>query len=123
MRRPVRDTRRRPSAVSGHRLALALSDGMQTLKHFMSAHFHQDWFDEYSGSWEDAVDDFVEREPTRIVEALADIDSIRVTSDAELARLLDSIGNYYWPGDAPNAHTVWLSGIRNRLAAAAAGEE
>ena len=56
----------------------------------MAAYFHQDWWEEYDGSWKAAAEDF--------------------------ARRLDAMGNYRSPGDSPTAHVDWLNDILLLLA-------
>jgi hypothetical protein len=90
---------------------------MENLRQLMAAYFHQDWYDDYGGSWEAAVDDFARREPSRIKGATADIASLMRTKhdDAELVQALDALGNFYWAGDDPASYREWLIGIRARL--------
>jgi hypothetical protein len=91
---------------------------LAALKHLMSAYFHQDWFDEYEGSWRMAVEDFARRSPERVPALSREIDSVlhgRPT-DRQVARLLDELGNFRDPGDEPQAHLGWLESIRSMLA-------
>ena len=90
---------------------------MDDLRHLMAAYFHQDWWDEYDGSWESGVHDFARRSPQRVPGLLHDIDTLldEQLTDDELGRRLDDLGNYRHPGDSPSAHIVWLQCIRQLL--------
>lgn len=91
---------------------------MENLRQLMAAYFHQDWFDEYSGSWEQAVDDFALREPERVAGVRNEIQQLLSSSstDSDIDSALDSLGNYRWPGDAPTAYRDWLCSMWERLA-------
>jgi hypothetical protein len=93
---------------------------MENLRHLMSAYFHQDWWDEYAGSWTAAVDDYMRRSPGRAQGLLDEISLLLASErdDATVARILDELGNYRSPGDSPTAHLDWLEQIRERVAAA-----
>lgn len=88
------------------------------LKHLMAAYFHQDWCDEYEGSWRMAVEDFARRSPERVPALSGEIDSVLhgQPTDVHVARLLDELGNHRDPGDEPQAHLGWLEDIRYMLA-------
>ena len=90
---------------------------MENLRHLMAAYFHQDWWSEYDGSWESAVDDFVRREPRRVAGAAGEIASLLddAASDQSLGEALDALGNFRDPGSAPDAHRSWLVELRDRL--------
>jgi hypothetical protein len=96
---------------------------METLRQLMSAYFHQDWSDEYGGTWQVAVDDFIRREPDRLsalkLELAELLDS--TTDDAALGARLDALGSYYWPGDAAHAHREWVTAIRDHVTSATGG--
>ncbi len=94
---------------------------MENLRQLMAAYFHQDWWDEYDGSWEGAVDDFARREPHRVAPAIDEITLLLGAgdSDATVGERLDAMGNYRHPGEEPNAHATWLKQIRERLVQAA----
>lgn len=97
---------------------LGLMRNMKNLRQLMAAYFHQDWWDEYGGVWESAVDDFARREPRRVggaAQEIADLLDSNVESDEVLGRTLDALGNFRDPGDAPDAHIVWLREVRERL--------
>src|SRR5687768_15201547 len=97
---------------------------MENLRQLMAAYFHQDWWDEYDGSWESAVDDFVRREPSRVAATRDEVVSL-LTSDASdqaLGGTLDDLGNFRDPGDAPDAHRRWLVALRDRLTESAASQ-
>lgn len=90
---------------------------MENLRQLMAAYFHQDWWDEYGGAWESAVDDFARREPHRVAAATQEIAELlkKAESDEAVGRTLDALGNCRDPGAAPDANTAWLLGIRDRL--------
>ena len=92
---------------------------MDELRHLMSAYFHQDWVDEYVGSWQDAVDDFVRRSPDRVVPAATQADALLTEplSNDELGRRLYDLGNYRHAGDEPDAYASWLREVAERLRA------
>ena len=90
---------------------------MENLRQLMAAYFHQDWWDEYDGSWERAVDDFLRREPHRVAVTIEEITVLLDSGDADsvVGETLDALGNYRHPGEEPDAHTRWLRQIRERL--------
>ena len=90
---------------------------MENLRQLMAAYFHQDWWDEYGGAWESAVDDFARREPHRISGATDEIATLLKTADSDgaVGRALDDLGNFRDPGPAPDANAEWLAQIRDRL--------
>ncbi|WP_107771067.1 contact-dependent growth inhibition system immunity protein [Nocardioides sediminis] len=87
------------------------------LSQLLGAYFHQDWHDEYGGSWEAAVDDFARREPSRVRGVTAEIATLMRTthSAAELKKALDGLGNFYWAGDDSESYSEWLRNIKARL--------
>jgi hypothetical protein len=91
--------------------------GYPALSQLLSAYFHQDWHDEYRGSWEVAVDDFARREPSRVHGATAEIENLMRTAHdaAELKEALDALGNFYWAGDGSDSYSEWLRAIKIRL--------
>lgn len=90
---------------------------MDNLRHLMTAYFHQDWWDEYGGSWRSAVADFAARAPERLPALEVEIAGLldRHLTDAEVSLLLDEMGNFRHPGDEPDAHICWLRDIRALL--------
>jgi hypothetical protein len=90
---------------------------MDDLRQLMAAYFHQDWWEEYGGAWESAVDDFARREPHRIAGAADEITTLLTSADSDEAvgRALDDLGNFRDPGPAPDAHAAWLREVRDRL--------
>ena len=64
---------------------------MDNLEHLMSAYFHQDWWEEYDGSWHAAVQDFARRSPERVPGLKTEISSLlrRGIEDDEAAGLLN----------------------------------
>lgn len=90
---------------------------MENLRQLMAAYFHQDWWDEYQGRWESAVDDFVRREPHRVAGTTDEIEDLLKTaeSDQRLGQVLDDLGNFRDAGDAPDAHRSWLIELTARL--------
>ena len=90
---------------------------MENFRQLMSAYFHQDWWDEYRGTWESAVDDFACREPHRIAGATDEIATLlkNAGSDEAVGRALDDLGYFRDPGPAPHANAEWLAQIRDRL--------
>lgn len=95
---------------------------MENLRQLMAAYFHQDWYDEYGGSWEAAVDDFARRAPSRVEGATSEIATLLRTAptDVDLARALDELGNFYWAGDDPGSYVAWLNDVKARLEAGTA---
>ena len=93
---------------------------MENLRQLMAAYFHQDWWDEYDGSWEGAVDDFARREPHRVPATIEEITVLLDADDSDTAvgETLDALGNYRHAGEEPDAHSTWLRQIRERLAQA-----
>ena len=91
---------------------------MENLRQLMAAYFHQDWWDEYGGSWERAVDDFARREPHRVSGARDDIRQLldESGSDDAIGSVLDDLGNFRNPGAAKDANRAWLTEINQRLA-------
>ena len=92
---------------------------MKNLRQLMAAYYHQDWWDEYDGSWEAAVDDFVRREPDRVSRTIDEIDALLAASPSEdeLDKALEELGNYRTPGDGAHAYLEWMNAIRARLVA------
>ena len=90
---------------------------MENLRQLMAAYFHQDWYDEYGGSWEAAVDDFARREPSRVDGATTEIATLMRTthSGAEMVQALAALGNFYWAGDDADSYSEWLRSIKTRL--------
>lgn len=90
---------------------------MENLRQLMAAYFHQDWYDEYHGSWQSAVDDFVRREPARAGSVCDEIAQLigEAPDEAALRSSLASLGNYYWPGDGPRSYRDWLLAILDRI--------
>ena len=90
---------------------------MENLRQLMAAYFHQDWSEEYDGSWEVAVDDFMRREPSRVAHTRAEIATLLgdTDDDGELGRALEALGNYYWPGEGTEPHRQWLVQVESRL--------
>lgn len=90
---------------------------MENLKHLMAAYFHQDWWEEYGGSWTAALEDFVHRAPDRVPNTIKEISQVLETrpSDGDVARLLDEMGSYRDPGPESTAHVDWLTEIREML--------
>lgn len=90
---------------------------MENLKHLMTAYFHQDWWEEYDGSWAAALEDFVHRAPDRVPSTIAEISQVleAAPSESDVARLLDEMGSYRDPGPEPTAHIDWLTEIRETL--------
>jgi CdiI immunity protein len=90
---------------------------MDNLRQLMAAYFHQDWYDEYGGSWEAAVDDFARRAPSRVAGTKAEIATLlrTTTSDAELVETLDALGNFYSAGEDRGSYRAWLESIEARL--------
>lgn len=90
---------------------------MDNLRQLMAAYFHQDWYDEYRGSWQSAVDDFARREPDRVGAAREEISQLLAKHPDERAlhTALRELGNYCWPGDEPHAYARWLRDIDDRL--------
>ncbi len=87
------------------------------LHQLMAAYFHQDWWHEYGGIWESAVDDFARREPHRVSGAIEEIAALLACaeSDQVVGRTLDDLGNFRDPGSEPEAHRTWLRQISERL--------
>ena len=98
---------------------------MDNLRQLMAAYFHQDWWDEYGGAWESAVDDFVRREPDRVAAARIELTALLDDSESDhpLGDALDALGNFRDPGDAPDAHWTWLVELRDRLVQPAGASE
>ena len=92
---------------------------MKNLRQLMAAYLHQDWWDEYDGSWEAAVDDFARREPERVRHTIEEIDVLLSAgrSERDLGLALEELGNYRDPGEGDHAYRDWLLGIRARLVA------
>jgi hypothetical protein len=90
---------------------------MDNLRQLMAAYFHQDWFDEYGGSWQAAVEDFARRETSRVEGAVAELSTLTRTTptDVELVEALDALGSFYWAGDDPAAYRAWLEEIKALL--------
>ena len=90
---------------------------MDNLRQLMAAYFHQDWWDEYGGMWESAVDDFAHCEPQRIAGVVQEIAALLESagSDAAVGQALDDLGNFRDPGDGQDANRAWLVQIRARL--------
>lgn len=91
---------------------------MENLRQLMAAYFHQDWSDEYGGSWEAAVDDFARREPHRAGGVIVEIARLLESHQSEdaLGQALDDLGNCRDAGDANDAYRSWLIEINQRLA-------
>ena len=90
---------------------------MSDLRQLMAAYFHQDWWDEYAGSWEAAVDDFANREPGRVDGTVKEIGALLDAnrSEQDLSETLEALGNFRNPGEGEHAYQNWLAGIRARL--------
>ena len=86
---------------------------MDNLRQLMAAYFHQDWSDEYGGSWQAAVEDFARREPSRVEGAATEVATLLRTThnDVELVEALDALGSFYWAGDDPAMYRAWLEEI------------
>ena len=98
---------------------------MDDLRQLMAAYFHQDWWEEYGGAWESAVDDFARREPHRIAGAADEITTLLTSADSDEAvgRALDDLGNFRDPGPAPDANAAWLREVRDRLITSAGAHQ
>jgi hypothetical protein len=90
---------------------------MNDLRHLMAAYFHQDWWDEYHGSWRAALTDYVQRAPERVPGLVADISTLLAgdPKDGDVATTLEEMGNYRSPGSSPTAHLDWLKEILREL--------
>lgn len=90
---------------------------MKNLRQLMAAYFHQDWWEEYDGSWEAGVADFARRAPERVPGLIEEIDTLLASAPSEdkVAQVLDDLGNYRDPGGSPTAHLDWLKAIRDSL--------
>lgn len=90
---------------------------MENLRQLLAAYFHQDWHDEYDGSWESAVDDFVRRESDRAPGARDEISQLLAEGGSEgaLPNTLDCLGSYYWAGDEPRDYRDWLLAVKARI--------
>lgn len=95
---------------------------MDNLRHLMTAYFHQDWWDEYGGSWSAGVSDFARRSPDRVPGLITEITALLESdpSEADAAGLLKELGNYRAPTTSPTAHLDWLHSILDMLAPGAA---
>ena len=93
---------------------------MENLRHLMAAYFHQDWWEEYDGSWVGAVDDYARRAPERVPCLLTEIDALlaAVPDEPTLGRTLTELGNYRSVGESPTAYRDWLRDIRAHLSSA-----
>ncbi|PKH37532.1 hypothetical protein SAMN05192575_101522 [Nocardioides alpinus] len=91
---------------------------MEDLRQLMAAYFHQDWWAEYDGLWESAVDDFARREPDRVAGASDQIHALLDEDEADeaLGQTLDDLGNFYDAGHAPGANRAWLQQVGEQLA-------
>ena len=83
----------------------------------MAAYFHQDWWDEYDGSWRAALADYVHRAPERVPGLVADISTLLSgdPTDEDVARTLEEMGNYRSPGRSSTASIDWLIDILSEL--------
>lgn len=90
---------------------------MHDLQHLMAAYFHQDWWEEYDGSWLAALADYVDGAPERVSGLVADI-SMLLSADPteeEVPTALEKMGNYRSAGSPPTAHIDWLRDILSEV--------
>ncbi len=85
----------------------------------MAAYFHQDWWDEYGGSWRAAVADYVHRAPERVRGLVEEISTLLAgdPTDEEVAAALEEMGNYRSTGSSPTANADWLREILSEFSA------
>ena len=90
---------------------------MHDLQHLMAAYFHQDWWEEYDGSWLAALADYVDRAPERVSGLVANI-SMLLSGDPteeEVATALEKIGQLSLRWKPPTAHIDWLRDILSEV--------
>ncbi len=84
---------------------------LPALEHLMGAYFHQDW--DLAGSEEQVVTAFLTGSPDLRDEIAPEIDGVlsAVSDEAELQRLVDSMGCEYLPGPRFGSYRAWLAAI------------
>ena len=87
--------------------------GPHDAEHLFGAYFYEDW-DQYEyASWEDAVDDFARRSPSRMAGAAEDLSELlEMGDDEELGRRLRELGCAHFPDRDDRA---WLRQVVARL--------
>ena len=89
---------------------------MGNLKHLISGYFYELWDQHEYSSWEEAVDNFVQRSPRRALRVPDEIDMLLTesVSDAALATQLAEWGFDAAPADGERA---WLTQVQQRIKA------
>ena len=87
---------------------------MDNLAHLIAAYFYQSWDEHEYSTWQEAVDDFAKRSPSRVEAVSAEIASLlrSVGDDHELAAALAGWGLDHTP---PEGERAWLMAVGRRL--------
>ena len=85
---------------------------MDSLTYLLAAYFHQDWCHTHQ-TWEAVIDEFLTDNPARVAMAPLEIEHLllAIADDAELERVLISMGMAYDPDEGDRA---WLEAVRDR---------